>query len=268
GPGAHRLLLRDLASRPADRSGAPVHRHGPEVQHPDRWGERERSPSALDRPPGGSGVVPREQIPRTEGLHEALVSGPGPVGAVVHPAVFLRGRGRRHDPRGLRGHDVVYAAVRRRARGRGMKSSTRDHVVAATHFVLGPSNFIVLRLPENWDLRLGRMPMDIDYTVFVDGVRWAQAGQASALLVDAKARRAIELTVRTARESVSPPKFVDAKSGNCRVARREALRSPVRSLRSHGGPGPPRGYPGRASRGFGGPERHRRTRGVADGRPP
>ena len=85
-----------------------------------------------------------------------------------------------------------------------MKSSTRDHVVAATHFVLGPSNFIVLRLPENWDLRLGRTPMDIDYTVFVDGVRWAQAGQASALLVDAKARRAIELTVRTARESVSP----------------------------------------------------------------
>ena len=103
-----------------------------------------------------------------------------------------------------------------------MKSSTRDHVVAATHFVLGPSNFIVLRLPENWDLRLGRTPMDIDYTVFVDGVRWAQAGQASALLVDAKARRAIELTVRTARESVSPPKLLDAKPGSCRIGGHDA----------------------------------------------
>jgi len=103
-----------------------------------------------------------------------------------------------------------------------MKSSTRDHVVAATHFVLGPSNFIVLRLPENWDLRLGRMPMDIDYTVFVDGVRWAQAGQASALLVDAKARRAIELTVRTARETVSPPKLVDARRGSCRIGGHDA----------------------------------------------
>jgi len=103
-----------------------------------------------------------------------------------------------------------------------MKSSTRDHVVAATHFVLGPSNFIVLRLPENWDLRLGRTPMDVDYTVFLDGVRWAQAGQASALLVDAKAGRAIELTVQTARESVSAPKLLDARPGTCRIGGHDA----------------------------------------------
>src|SRR5256714_14238750 len=157
--------------------------------------------------------MPREQVPRADGLHEGLVSGLGPARAIVHTPVFLRGRRRRHDSRSLRGHDVVHAAVRRRARGRGMKSSTRDHVVAATHFVLGPSNFIVLRLPENWDLRLGRMPMDIDYTVFVDGVRWAQAGQASALLVDAKARRAIELTDQTAREAGPAPKLPAARPG-------------------------------------------------------
>src|SRR5206468_4284224 len=84
-------------------------------------------------------------------------------------------------------NDVVHAAFRRATRGRGMKPTTRDHVVAATHFVLGPSNFLVLRLPENWDLRLGRAPMDVDYTTYVDGVRWAQAGQASAMLVDSKA---------------------------------------------------------------------------------
>ncbi|HWM50316.1 MAG TPA: hypothetical protein VNO76_03090 [Thermoplasmata archaeon] len=103
-----------------------------------------------------------------------------------------------------------------------MKSSTRDHVVAATHFVLGPSNFLVLQLPDNWDLRLGRMPMDIDYTVFCDGIRWAQAGQASALLVDAKARRAVELTVRTARESITPLNLLDARPGTCRIGGHDA----------------------------------------------
>jgi hypothetical protein len=103
-----------------------------------------------------------------------------------------------------------------------MKPTTRDHVVAATHFVLGPSNFLVLRLPDNWDLRLGRAPMDIDYTIFVDGVRWAQAGQASALLVDTKARRAIELTVKTARGSIAPPKLADPRPGECRVGGHDA----------------------------------------------
>jgi len=57
-----------------------------------------------------------------------------------------------------------------------MKSATRDHVVAATHFVLGPSNFVVIRLPDRWDLRLGRQPMDVDYTVVFDGVRWVDLG--------------------------------------------------------------------------------------------
>lgn len=103
-----------------------------------------------------------------------------------------------------------------------MKPSTRDHVVAATHFVLGPSNFLVLRLPENWNLRLGRMPMDIDYTVFVDGVRWAQAGQASAMLVDPKARRAIELIVKTARGSIPPPKLDQPRPGACRIGGHDA----------------------------------------------
>src|SRR2546430_16784544 len=98
-----------------------------------------------------------------------------------------------------------------------MKPTTRDHVVAATHFVLGPSNFLVLRLPENWDLRLGRAPMDVDYTTYVDGVRWAQAGQASAMLVDSKARRGNELTLRTSRGSTPPPQLVEPRPGRCRV---------------------------------------------------
>jgi hypothetical protein len=98
-----------------------------------------------------------------------------------------------------------------------MRPETRDHVVAATHFVLGASNFLVLPLPENWDLRLGRAPMDIDYTIARDGVRWAQEGQATALLVDHKARRAIELTVRTARGSIPPPKLMESHQGTCRI---------------------------------------------------
>jgi len=103
-----------------------------------------------------------------------------------------------------------------------MKPDTRDHVIAATHFVLGPSNFLVLCLPVNWDLRLGRAPMDVDYTIFFDGVRWAQAGQASALLVDPKARRAVEMTVRTSRKAIAPPKLLDSRSGTCRVGGHDA----------------------------------------------
>jgi|SRR5688572_15284937 hypothetical protein len=103
-----------------------------------------------------------------------------------------------------------------------MRPATREHVVAATHFVLGPSNFLVLPLPSNWDLRLGRTPMDIDYTIFVDGVRWAQEGQASAMLLDAKARRAIEMTVKTARGSISPPKLLEPRPGTCRVGGHDA----------------------------------------------
>jgi len=98
-----------------------------------------------------------------------------------------------------------------------MKPTTRDHVVAATHFVLGPSNFVVLRLPDRWDLRLGRQPMDVDYTIAHDGVRWAQEGRASGLLVDPQARRAIELTVRTARGSIPPPKLEESRPGACKM---------------------------------------------------
>jgi len=103
-----------------------------------------------------------------------------------------------------------------------MRPRTRDHVVAATHFVLGPSNFLVLCLPDNWDLRLGRTPMDVDYTVFVDGVRWAQAGQASALLVDPKARRAIEMTVRTSRGAIAPPKLLAPRPARCKIGGHDA----------------------------------------------
>ena len=98
-----------------------------------------------------------------------------------------------------------------------MKPETRDHVVAATHFVLGPSNFVVIRLPDNWDLRLGRHPMDVDYTIAYDGVRWAQEGRAAGLLVDAQARRAIELSVRTSRGSIPPPKFDASRPGTCKI---------------------------------------------------
>ena len=98
-----------------------------------------------------------------------------------------------------------------------MNPATRDHVIAATHFVLGPSNFLVLRLPQNWDLRIGRHPTDVDYTILFEGVRWAQQGQAAALLVDPKARRGIELTVRTARGKIHPPQLGEPERGSCPI---------------------------------------------------
>ena len=86
-----------------------------------------------------------------------------------------------------------------------MTPTTRDHVLAATHLVLGPTNFLVLRLPLNWDVRIGRNPSEVDYSIAYDGVRWAQQGQAAAFVIDEAARRAIELEVRTARGPLKPP---------------------------------------------------------------
>src|SRR5436309_13117259 len=107
-----------------------------------------------------------------------------------------------------------------------MKPETRDHVVAATHFVLGPSNFVVIRLPDNWDLRLGRHPMDVDYTIAYDGVRWAQEGRAAGLLVDVRARRAIELSVRTSRGSTPPPQLDESHPGACTIGGHPAPSTP------------------------------------------
>ncbi len=94
---------------------------------------------------------------------------------------------------------------------------TRDHVIGASHFVLGPTNFLVLRLPANWDLRIGRNPSDIDYMVHFEGVQWAREGQATAFLIDEKAKRAMELDLRTAKGPVRMPRFDPVQEGACRI---------------------------------------------------
>ncbi len=99
-----------------------------------------------------------------------------------------------------------------------MNPAVRDHVLAATHFVLGPSNFLVLRLPGNWDVRIGRNPSDIDYTISVDGVRWAQAGHATAFLLDEKAHRAMELDLRTSRGPIKDPVLQGPEEGHFQMA--------------------------------------------------
>ncbi len=96
-----------------------------------------------------------------------------------------------------------------------MNPTTRDHVLAATHFVLGPTNFLVLRLPERWDVRIGRNPSDVDYTFAYDGIRWAQQGQASAFVIDEKANRAMELDVRAARAPLKALALEGPLEGSC-----------------------------------------------------
>ncbi len=98
-----------------------------------------------------------------------------------------------------------------------MTPTTRDHVLAATHFVLGPTNFLVLRLPQEWDVRIGRNPSDVDYTCAYDGVRWAQQGQATAFVIDEKANRVMELDVRTARGPMRAPALEGPFEGNCEM---------------------------------------------------
>lgn len=95
--------------------------------------------------------------------------------------------------------------------------AARDHVIAATHFVLGPTNFLVLRLPGNWDLRIGRNPSDVDYLIEFEGVRWAREGRATAFVIDEKARRAIELDLRTAKGTLRVPMLDGVQEGSCTI---------------------------------------------------
>ncbi len=88
-----------------------------------------------------------------------------------------------------------------------MTPTSRDHVLAASHLVLGPTNFLVLRLPTNWDLRIGRNPSEVDYTFTYEGVRWAQQGQAYGFVIDEQSRQAMELELRTARGALKPPRL-------------------------------------------------------------
>ncbi len=98
-----------------------------------------------------------------------------------------------------------------------MTEAVRDHLLAATHFVLGPTNFLVLRLPGNWDVRIGRNPTEIDYTIAYNGVRWAQQGQATAFLIDESAKRAMEFDVRAARGALRPPLLEGARESSFKV---------------------------------------------------
>lgn len=94
---------------------------------------------------------------------------------------------------------------------------TRDHLFAANHFFLGPTNFLVLRLPTRWEVRIGRNPSEVDYSTSVGNVRWATEGRAAGLLFDPVGRRAIELEIRTARGPLRPPGFEALQSGSCRL---------------------------------------------------
>ncbi len=104
-----------------------------------------------------------------------------------------------------------------------MTPTTRDHVLAASHLVLGPSNFLVLRLPTNWDVRIGRNPSEVDYSLDRDGVRWAQQGQATAFVIDEKARRAMEFEVRTSRSPLKPPRLEHIQEADYRVGGHKAM---------------------------------------------
>ncbi len=98
-----------------------------------------------------------------------------------------------------------------------MSESTRDHVFAATHFFLGPTNFLVLRLPARWEVRIGRNPSEVDYSTQLGDVRWASEGRAAGLLLDPVERRAVELEIRTARGPLRPDRMEEKESGTCRV---------------------------------------------------
>lgn len=104
-----------------------------------------------------------------------------------------------------------------------MTEGTRDHLFAATHLVLGPSNFLILQLPERWEVRIGRNPSEVDFSTSVGNVRWAAEGRATGFVLDPVVRRAVEVEIRTARAPVRSRAMAVARRGTCRVGGHTAV---------------------------------------------
>ncbi|MBE3557759.1 MAG: hypothetical protein IMW89_00835 [Ktedonobacteraceae bacterium] len=76
------------------------------------------------------------------------------------------------------------------------------HVVAAGNYVLGSSNFLLLNLPEGWQLFTGLHPAEVDNSIQIGDVRWVTNGRASYLLHSGQPGGKVELALRVGQGEV------------------------------------------------------------------
>lgn len=71
----------------------------------------------------------------------------------------------------------------------------RKHVVAAENFLLGPTNFVVVALPEGWKLLRGTSPPEVDSNRLFGDVQWVTSGRSPHLLIQPERRTGAEMHI-------------------------------------------------------------------------
>lgn len=77
-----------------------------------------------------------------------------------------------------------------------------QHLVAAGNYVLGSSNFLILSLPEGWQLFTGLHPAEVDNSTQIGEIRWVTNGSASYLLHSGQPGGKVELALRVGQGEV------------------------------------------------------------------
>lgn len=76
------------------------------------------------------------------------------------------------------------------------------HLVAAGNYVLGSTNFLILSLPDGWQLFTGLHPAEVDNSTQIRDIRWVTNGRASYLLHSGQPGGKIELALRVGQGEV------------------------------------------------------------------
>ncbi|WP_029214941.1 hypothetical protein [Kallotenue papyrolyticum] len=85
-----------------------------------------------------------------------------------------------------------------------MDAAVRPHLLAANNVFLGPINFLILPLPEGWEVRNGISRPEVDSTEHWAGAAWAR-GRAYYLLVHPARRLGLELWLEAAPGTAALP---------------------------------------------------------------
>lgn len=73
---------------------------------------------------------------------------------------------------------------------------TKKHLIAATNFLMGPVNFLILSLPSTWRLGRGLSPPEVDVNVLFRDALWVTSGRSTHIVVDEKKQVGLELLIR------------------------------------------------------------------------
>ncbi|MFQ6058193.1 MAG: hypothetical protein ACE5MB_04835 [Anaerolineae bacterium] len=80
-----------------------------------------------------------------------------------------------------------------------MKANTRKHLIAASNFLMGATNFLIVPLPKSWNVGRGFSPPEVDANTHWGEVSWVTSGRASQVLFNEDEGVALEFVVKVSR---------------------------------------------------------------------